>query len=239
MVLATQNPIEQEGTYPLPEAQLDRFLLKMRIGYPSLRRREAHGRRGQPGPQGGATSTCRRCSAWSARSVIVAMQRGTAAVTRRRRGARLRGAASSRATRDWAGIALGAGPRGASRWCAPRARGGARRAATSSRPTTCARSPCRRCATASRWRRSCRSKASARRRAARAAGQGGSAAQVSRAPLPRACAVDRERSRLPRPAPRAARPAWSRGRAAAAWRSRSAACRCWRWSRRWAGACCC
>ena len=35
MVLATQNPIEQEGTYPLPEAQVDRFLLKVRIGYPS------------------------------------------------------------------------------------------------------------------------------------------------------------------------------------------------------------
>src|SRR2546426_5426742 len=35
LVLATQNPIEQEGTYPLPEAQLDRFLLKIRIGYPS------------------------------------------------------------------------------------------------------------------------------------------------------------------------------------------------------------
>jgi MoxR-like ATPase len=35
MVLATQNPIEQEGTYPLPEAQLDRFLLKILIGYPS------------------------------------------------------------------------------------------------------------------------------------------------------------------------------------------------------------
>jgi MoxR-like ATPase len=34
-VLATQNPIEQEGTYPLPEAQLDRFLLHLRIGYPS------------------------------------------------------------------------------------------------------------------------------------------------------------------------------------------------------------
>jgi MoxR-like ATPase len=33
-VLATQNPIEHEGTYPLPEAQLDRFLLKLRIGYP-------------------------------------------------------------------------------------------------------------------------------------------------------------------------------------------------------------
>jgi MoxR-like ATPase len=35
LVMATQNPIEQEGTYPLPEAQLDRFLLHARVGYPS------------------------------------------------------------------------------------------------------------------------------------------------------------------------------------------------------------
>jgi MoxR-like ATPase len=35
MVLATQNPIEYEGTFPLPEAQLDRFLLKLKLGYPS------------------------------------------------------------------------------------------------------------------------------------------------------------------------------------------------------------
>lgn len=35
-VMATQNPIEYEGTYPLPEAQLDRFLLKLRMGYPTL-----------------------------------------------------------------------------------------------------------------------------------------------------------------------------------------------------------
>lgn len=35
LVLATQNPIEQEGTYPLPEAQVDRFLLKVKIGYPN------------------------------------------------------------------------------------------------------------------------------------------------------------------------------------------------------------
>jgi len=35
LVLATQNPIEQEGTYPLPEAQTDRFLLKLRVGYPT------------------------------------------------------------------------------------------------------------------------------------------------------------------------------------------------------------
>ena len=34
LVLATQNPIEQEGTYPLPEAQVDRFMMKLRVGYP-------------------------------------------------------------------------------------------------------------------------------------------------------------------------------------------------------------
>jgi len=36
LVLATQNPIEQEGTYPLPEAQLDRFMYKLRVGYPTM-----------------------------------------------------------------------------------------------------------------------------------------------------------------------------------------------------------
>jgi MoxR-like ATPase len=35
LVLATQNPIEQEGTYPLPEAQVDRFMMKLRVGYPT------------------------------------------------------------------------------------------------------------------------------------------------------------------------------------------------------------
>ena len=40
-VLATQNPIEQEGTYPLPEAQLDRFMLELRVGYPSKEEEES------------------------------------------------------------------------------------------------------------------------------------------------------------------------------------------------------
>jgi len=40
-VLATQNPIEQEGTYPLPEAQLDRFMFELRVGYPSRKEEEA------------------------------------------------------------------------------------------------------------------------------------------------------------------------------------------------------
>ncbi|PKN62137.1 MAG: magnesium chelatase [Deltaproteobacteria bacterium HGW-Deltaproteobacteria-15] len=48
IVLATQNPIEQEGTYPLPEAQLDRFLMKIRLGYPAAGdEREIIGRYGR------------------------------------------------------------------------------------------------------------------------------------------------------------------------------------------------
>ncbi|MBK9122880.1 MAG: MoxR family ATPase [Chloroflexi bacterium] len=51
MVLATQNPIEQEGTYPLPEAQLDRFLLKVVIGYPTrAQEREVMERMGGEAP---------------------------------------------------------------------------------------------------------------------------------------------------------------------------------------------
>jgi MoxR-like ATPase len=54
LVLATQNPIEQEGTYPLPEAQVDRFMLKLSIGYPSkeeelqIMRRMTHGPEPEP-----------------------------------------------------------------------------------------------------------------------------------------------------------------------------------------------
>ncbi|WP_194777338.1 AAA family ATPase [Pararhodonellum marinum] len=52
MVLATQNPIEQEGTYALPEAQLDRFLFKIKVDYPSLEEeililKTHHGRKGE------------------------------------------------------------------------------------------------------------------------------------------------------------------------------------------------
>jgi len=56
LVLATQNPIEQEGTYPLPEAQVDRFMLKVKIGYPSkeeellIMRANVSGMLGNPGP---------------------------------------------------------------------------------------------------------------------------------------------------------------------------------------------
>lgn len=52
LVLATQNPIEQEGTYPLPEAQTDRFMMKVNIGYPSIEEeKEIMNRMGTLGPR--------------------------------------------------------------------------------------------------------------------------------------------------------------------------------------------
>ena len=55
LVMATQNPIESEGTYPLPEAQVDRFMLKVLVGYPTphrgVRRRRAHDRTRWSPPQ--------------------------------------------------------------------------------------------------------------------------------------------------------------------------------------------
>ena len=59
LVLATQNPIEQEGTYPLPEAQLDRFLLKVSIDYPSLAEEVAVVRQVTAGSIGDALDTSR------------------------------------------------------------------------------------------------------------------------------------------------------------------------------------
>src|SRR6185295_7110402 len=80
LAVATQNPIEQEGTYPLPEAQLDRFLLKVLMNYPT--------------PED-----------------VLAMQQGTALV--RVDPVVLDYAVRvTRATREWPGIAMGAGPRG-------------------------------------------------------------------------------------------------------------------------------
>jgi MoxR-like ATPase len=65
LVMATQNPLEQEGTYPLPEAQLDRFLMHVRVGYPdakdeklilALTREEARSNAGQTGSSGTSIS---------------------------------------------------------------------------------------------------------------------------------------------------------------------------------------
>ena len=75
MVIATQNPIEHEGTYPLPEAQLDRFMMRIGIGYPSSEVEAeilaTHGVRStlhDIGPVTDALSVARRTSAASARA---------------------------------------------------------------------------------------------------------------------------------------------------------------------------
>ncbi|HZX81532.1 MAG TPA: AAA family ATPase, partial [Lysobacter sp.] len=109
MALATQNPLEHEGTYPLPEAQLDRFLLKVLIGYPQ----RADEVRMVADVSRGAASTfdLSRVPRVLGPGDIVAMQQATAAlhVDDAVIDYAVRIAAS---TRDWAGIALGAGPRG-------------------------------------------------------------------------------------------------------------------------------
>lgn len=109
MTLATQNPLEHEGTYPLPEAQLDRFLLKVLIGYPEL----ADERRMVADVSRGAASTFDLSGVTRVLGPddLVAMQQATAQlhVDDAVIDYAVRIAAS---TRDWAGIALGAGPRG-------------------------------------------------------------------------------------------------------------------------------
>ena len=110
MALATQNPVEHEGTYPLPEAQLDRFLLKVLIDYPTLDEEKrmvdavTHGRNASDFDLSQV-----RCVAGAAD--ILALQRGTAqvAVDAQVVDYAVRIVA---ATRKWPGIALGAGPRG-------------------------------------------------------------------------------------------------------------------------------
>ena len=75
LVIATQNPIEYEGTFALPEAQLDRFMLRLRLGYPAAARGDRHPRRAEAhpsarGPRGGPapSRSCARCRRRSARS---------------------------------------------------------------------------------------------------------------------------------------------------------------------------
>ena len=110
MALATQNPVEQEGTYPLPEAQLDRFLLKVLIDYPGL----ADEKRMVDAITTGRTAgdfDLSKVNRVAAAADVIGMQRGVAAVTVDEQviDYAVRIAA---ATRKWPGIALGAGPRG-------------------------------------------------------------------------------------------------------------------------------
>ena len=110
MTLATQNPVEQEGTYPLPEAQLDRFLLKVLIDYPAHADEVAMVAAISAGRVAADFDLTQLVQVLDA-GEIVAMQRGTAATTVDAAVVdyAVRIAA---ATRTWPGIALGAGPRG-------------------------------------------------------------------------------------------------------------------------------
>jgi MoxR-like ATPase len=110
MTLATQNPIELEGTYPLPEAQLDRFLLKVVVGYPSLEEECGLLRRVTAG-QVGDSLQVNDVTAVVKPETVQALQRLAAMLTINERihdyAVRI-----VRATRSWPGIAIGAGPRG-------------------------------------------------------------------------------------------------------------------------------
>ena len=110
LTLATQNPVEQEGTYPLPEAQLDRFLLKVLIDYPQLedeKRMVAAITAGRSASDFDLSQVPRVMSG----ADVVALQQAVAAIIVDPQvidyAVRI-----VAATRKWPGIALGAGPRG-------------------------------------------------------------------------------------------------------------------------------
>ena len=149
MVVATQNPIEQQGVYPLPEAQLDRFLFKQTVDYPSAAEEErkivaTHGARAE---RDGARGLGRRRASADARADRRG-DRGGRGRPAGRRGDRLYRRADPRHARR-----RRPGERRVARAparCWPARRGRARRStgATSSSPTTSRRSRRRCCATA-------------------------------------------------------------------------------------------
>ena len=110
IVLATQNPLETEGTYPLPEAQLDRFLLKIDMPYPSQSEevdivlRTTTDQTGDKLPLAGVTPVINE-RAVAALQTLVARQRIDPAVVDY-------AVRIGRTTRAWPGIAMGSGPRG-------------------------------------------------------------------------------------------------------------------------------
>jgi MoxR-like ATPase len=110
LVLATQNPIEQEGTYPLPEAQLDRFLLKVVIGYPSLDEERRLLTLVTDGRVGDVLDVD-KISTIISPAAMQNIQQITASV-RIDHAVRDYAAAIVRTSRDWPGVSVGAGPRG-------------------------------------------------------------------------------------------------------------------------------
>lgn len=110
MVFATQNPIEQEGTYPLPEAQLDRFLLKIRIDFPTAQD-EAALTRSVTNRNTGAELTVDKVSTLINAKHIESLQTASAFIDVDDRVLDY-AVAIVRATRDHHGFSTGAGPRG-------------------------------------------------------------------------------------------------------------------------------
>jgi len=110
MVLATQNPIEQEGTYALPEAQLDRFLLKIRIDFPSQADEHAMVRQVTANQVGDRLNVDSVATILKPQAVL-ALQRFAASLTVDERVSDY-AVRITRATRSWPGVAAGASPRG-------------------------------------------------------------------------------------------------------------------------------
>jgi len=111
MVLATQNPIEQEGTYPLPEAQMDRFLLKVDIGYPSEQEEVALVGQVTSGRVGHALDVSAVATVASPENVLWLQEAAARVLVDERITAYA--VRIVRATRAWRGLRMGAGPRGA------------------------------------------------------------------------------------------------------------------------------
>jgi MoxR-like ATPase len=110
MVLATQNPIEQEGTYALPEAQLDRFLLKIRIDFPTQDDEHAMVRQVTANQVGDRLNVDAVGTIIKPQAVL-ALQRFVASVTVDEHVSDY-AVRIARATRKWPGITAGASPRG-------------------------------------------------------------------------------------------------------------------------------
>ena len=165
MVLATQNPIDTEGTYPLPEAQLDRFLLKIDIGYPT--HEEEDGDRAARPPRARPATSCRWTPwrrAWTSAHVL-ALQRLAAMVRVDERCSTTRCASCApRATGP--GSRRAPGRAAPSRWCARRAPRRCCDGRDFVTPDDVKRMRCRPCGTASLLAPDAQLEGRARRRAA-------------------------------------------------------------------------
>jgi MoxR-like ATPase len=110
IVLATQNPIETEGTYPLPEAQLDRFVLKIVMGYPSeaeevdIVQRTTTGQSGDQLPLSDVVPIMNERTVLALQTLTARQRVDPAVIDYAVR--------IARATREWPGIAMGSGSRG-------------------------------------------------------------------------------------------------------------------------------